>query len=365
MKEKKRVDIFRYKHISFKDSALTLLILLASLGICFLLRHFGEGNEYVSMIFILAVFLISCYTDGYFYGITASVLSVLAVNYFFTYPFFYFNFTLSGYPLSIACMMAVAIITSTMTTQLKQQSRAQVEAEREKARSNLLRAMSHDLRTPLTSILGASSAIAENDDVISKDERIRLLREIGEEAQWLIRMVENLLAITRIDGMESQARIAKVPEAAEEIVSEAVFKLKKRFPEEKVSVKVPGELLMVPMDAMLIEQVIINLLENSVLHAPEATLLELKVSQKGGNAVFEVSDNGKGIDKELLPRLFDGRTKQSGGENGDERRSMGIGLSVCSTIIAAHGGTLTAGNAPEGGAVFCFTLPMEGEGYGY
>ena len=289
----------------------------------------------------------------------------MAVNYFFTYPFFYFNFTLSGYPLTIACMMAVAIITSAMTTQIKQQNRLTVEAEREKARSNLLRAMSHDLRTPLTSILGASSAIAENDDVISKEERIRLLGEISEEAQWLIRMVENLLSITRIDGMSSGTRITKVSEAAEEIVSEAVFKLKKRFPEAKIAVKVPGELLMVPMDAMLIEQVIINLLENSVLHAEQATLIELVVSRKDEDAVFEVRDNGRGIDRAILPRLFDGRAKQVGGENGDERRSMGIGLSVCSTIIAAHGGRLTAENAPTGGAVFRFTLPLEGEGYGY
>lgn len=362
----KKTKAFRWKSyfpLTLRDTVMTVLILMAAAALVFMLRRVGEGDEYASMLFILAVFLISCYTDGYFYGLAASVIGVLEVNYFFTYPYFVFNFTLSGYPLTIVSMMVVSIITSAMTSQIKRQNTLTIEAEREKTRSNLLRAISHDLRTPLTSILGASSAIAENDDVIAKEERLRLLREISEEAQWLIRMVENLLSITRIDGMDGEARIKKVPEAAEEIVSEAVIKLKKRFPEVRIYVKVPGELLMVPMDAMLIEQVIINLLENAVLHGEGATHIELVVSLGAGEAVFEVIDNGKGIDKELLPKLFSGKSRQSGEEGGDRKRSMGIGLSVCSTIVYAHGGRMTARNLPEGGAAVGFWLPLEEERY--
>lgn len=345
--------------LTIRDGLISLAIFVAATATCFLLHFAGTKGEYVSMIYILAVFLISRYTNGYFYGTLGSFLSVLAVNFFFTFPYFYFNFTLSGYPLAICCMLAVAVITGTMTTQIKYQGFLSLEAEREKTRSNLLRAVSHDLRTPLTSILGASSAIAENDDALTKQERLKLLSEINEEALWLIRMVENLLTVTRIDGEHSGAKINKTPEAAEELVAEAVFKFKKRFPEQEVSVKVPPELLMVPMDAMLIEQVIINLLENAVLHSECSKPIELVVAEAAGFAVFEVCDNGRGIDKELLPHIFNGHYRQEYEANGDSRRSMGIGLSVCNTIISAHGGVMTARNRLLGGAVFRFTLPLE------
>lgn len=365
MRSKRKIPIRNYFSVSLKDFLLMILILLSSTGLCFMLLELDDSVDNVPMIFILSVFLISCYTNGYLFGLSSSIISVLLVNYFFTYPYFNFNFTLTGYPLAIACMISVAVITSAMTSKIKLQSELSVEAAREKTRSNLLRAISHDLRTPLTSILGASSAIEENYDILSKEERIELLQGISEEAQWLIRMVENLLSITRFGGEDSITRIGTVPEAAEEIVSEAVVKLRKRFPDQQVSVKVPGELLMVPMDAMLIEQVLINLMENSILHSQGATRIELVALRSEKNAIFKVVDNGKGIDPQLLPRIFDGKLKPTAGENADSRRSMGIGLSVCNTIVSAHGGTLTAANAPGGGAVFRFTLPLEGEEYGH
>ena len=230
----------------------------------------------------------------------------------------------------------------------------------EKTRSNLFRAVSHDLRTPLTSILGASSAILDNDAAIDGPERTKLLREINEDAQWLIRMVENLLSVTRIDGGNS-ARIVKSPEAAEEVAAEAVSKFNKRFPELAVSVSVPDELLIVPMDAMLIEQVLMNLLENAALHAKGATRAELRVWQAGSEAFFEVSDDGAGVSRDVLPHVFEGYFKPDDGNEADAKRNMGIGLSVCHTVVRAHGGRMTAENKKGGetGAVFRFTLPME------
>ena len=303
----------------------------------------------------MAVFLISRFTDGYVCGIAASLLSVLAVNFLFTFPYFEFNFTISGYPLTIVCMLVVSVVTSAMTTQIKRQSRLRIEAEREKTRGNLLRAVSHDLRTPLTGILGASSAIADTE--LPPEACRRLAREIGSEAQWLIRMVENLLSVTRVDDGGRPVRLYKQPEAAEEVVSAAVVQLQKRFPEQAVRVRVPDELLLVPMDAMLIEQVLLNLLENAVLHAAGATEIQLTVTRRGGEAVFAVLDDGCGIDPQLLPRLFEkpiGREEQ-----GDRRRSLGIGLTVCNTIIRAHSGRMSARNRSGGGAAVEFTLPLE------
>ena len=166
--------------------------------------------------------------------------------------------------------------------------------------------------------------------------------------------MENILSITRFN--EGAVKIDKVPQAAEEIAAEAVSKFKKRFDTLPVRVSVPDELLMVPMDATLIEQVLINLMENAVLHAKGATEIEL-----GGLARFRVLDNGAGIDPAVLPKLFEEMFPHAGELRGDGRRSMGIGLSVCMSIVRAHGGTMKAENRATGGACVSFALPMEEE----
>lgn len=360
MKVKIYKQLKKFFTLSVKDCIITVLILSATVALCFLLRIFNSSDVYVSMLFILAVFLVSRFTSGYFYGTVSSFVCVLLANYVFTFPYFKFNFTLSGYPLAIICMLVVAITTSALTTQIKEQSKLRLEAEKEKTRSNLLRAVSHDLRTPLTSILGASSAIIDNNDVLTSKERLKLLSEVKEDAQWLIGMVENLLSITRIDG-ERSAKIIKTSEAVEELISESVMKFKKRFPEQTVSVKVPSELLMVPMDAILIEQVIINLLENAVLHAKTATYIFLSVVKEGDFAVFEVRDDGVGISDDVMPHIFEGYYRQVYEDEGDKKRNMGIGLSVCYTIVKAHNGIMTAENDRNGGAVFKIALPLKEE----
>lgn len=357
MKKEHDRKIKKYFLFSVRDSILSLAILAATTGLCFLLRMFVEGPHDVSVIFILAVFLIARFTQGYFYGAAASLIAVVLVNYLFTYPYYHLNFTLTGYPVTILCMLVVAVTTSMLTTQIKEQSEIRVEAEREKMRGNLLRAVSHDLRTPLTSIFGASSAILENHDLLSERERLELVSGIREDSQWLIRMVENLLTVTRFDA-GTGASLTKTPVPAEEVAAEAVQKFNKRFPERHVSVAVPQELLMVRMDAMLIEQVLINLLENAALHAAGAAQIWLNVTDEKQNVCFEVADDGCGIEKNRLPGLFDGGVR-SAQSHSDDRRNMGIGLSVCRTIIRAHGGEITASNRKEGGAVFRFTLPKE------
>ncbi len=232
-----------------------------------------------------------------------------------------------------------------------------VEAEKEKMRSNLLRAIAHDLRTPLAGILGASSAIRENKNTLDENTREKLNADIQEEAQWLIRMVENLLSVTRIN--ENASKVTKSPEAAEEVVAEAVSRIQKRFPQRNIVVSVPDELLEVPMDGTLIAQVLINLLENAIKHSPGDSPVEIFLKMGGGNAMFEVLDHGKGIADEDFPYLFTSYVP-NGNKSSDSSRGMGIGLSICMTIIKAHNGTMEANNRKEGGAVFQFSLPLEG-----
>ena len=339
-----------------RDLGITLALLAAAALLCAGLNVVGESDSAVPLVFVLAVLLTARFTDGYFYGLFATIASVFGVNYAFTYPYFEFNFSLTGYPLTTVTMFAVSLVVGMLTEQVKRQGRIQAEAEQEKVKANLLRSVSHDLRTPLTSIIGSVTAVLENYDVFSDEVKRDLLAHVRDDAQWLVRLVENILSITRIkDGV---VRIRKTPEAAEEIVAEAVNKFRKSR-SMPVHVLVPDELLMVPMDATLIEQVLINLMENAVMHARGATGIEIIVARESAGACFCVRDDGAGIDKAVLPRLFEELFPHE--SEGDGRRSLGIGLSACMSIVRAHGGSMSAKNRPEGGAQVSFVLPMEEE----
>ncbi len=348
------IPVRRKGYSVLRNVVLTALILAAATLICLLLRQMDEGDIYVSMIFLLAVAVVARITDGFVYGIAASVIGVLGVNFAFTKPYFKFCLSLSGYPLAFLSMLAVSVTTSAMTTQIKWQEEQHYCAELEEMRANLLRAVSHDLRTPLTSISGVASVLASQPDM-PVENRQRLLREIADDSDWLIRMVENLLSITRINAQP--ANLYKNSEAAEEIISEAVRKFRKRFPEMPVEIALPEELLLVPMDPILIEQVLGNLMENAVLHAQTATRIQVRLTQEGDSAVFEVSDDGVGVEPKRLKEIFDAVSTS------DDGRGMGIGLSVCKAIILAHGGDIEASNRAGGGACFRFRLPMKEENH--
>ena len=349
----------RYLPVSSRDALLCVVILSAAALLCVLLRTADKSDVYVSMIFLLAVLITARVTRGYLYGIVASFAGVVFVNYVFTYPYFAFNFTISGYPLTFISMLVASLTTSAMTTQIKEQERIRREAEMEKMRGNLLRAVSHDLRTPLTSIIGSSSAILDGPAALPPQAQRRMIEDIREDAEDLLRMVENLLTITRING--EAARIKAQPEAVEEVVAESVRKFKKRFPSLPVSIRMPDEMLMVRMDPILIEQVIVNLLENVVMHAQDATRAELTVEHRGDECVISVLDDGCGIPQSAMPHLFDGYLTRAEHPLSDTTRSMGIGLSVCMSIVRAHGGTLRAENRPSGGAALRFTLPIDAD----
>ena len=342
--------------IHLRDAIFTALLLGIAAAICFVLRSIDENGSFTLLIFVLAVVIISRFTEGYFWGVFSSLFGVICVNFVFTYPFWAFNFTLTGYPLTFLTMLAVSLIISAMNTKIKKQERLRTEAERETMRANLLRAMSHDIRTPLTSIVGNTSAILENGDTLSTEQQRELLRDVNEDAQWLIRIVENLLSITRISSEE--AKVKKEPEPAEEVIESAVAKTHKHYPEVDIRVHLPDELMMVPMDPLLMEQVLVNLMENAVIHG-ETHHIDVTLSSEGNCAVFTVADDGRGIPLHLLPRLFDGSARSD--RSSDGKRSMGIGLSVCRTIVLAHGGVIRGDNRQEGGAVFTVTLPMKGE----
>ena len=348
-------DLFSF---SLQDLRTTFLILLVAVAFCILLQRLEPSAGFSMPVFVLTVLLTSWLTTGYFWGLLSAVLGVIAVNYFFTYPFWAFNLTITGYPLSFLTFLSVSIITSTLTTKTRQLDKLRMENEKIRMRADLLRSVSHDIRTPLTSIIGSTSAVLDNPD-LSLEDRRTLLQDVKQESQWLIRMVENLLSITRIGG--DQAELTTRPEPAEEVLAEAIQKAHKRLPDIQFTVNVPDELLMVPMDPILIEQVLSNLIENAVVHGVTTTAIHLSVSKtEDGLAAFSVRDNGQGIPPALLPHLYDYSIRHSAGPTGDGKRNMGLGLSVCNAIVKAHGGHLTARNTGDG-AEFIFCLPLSKE----
>ena len=262
---------------------------VAGVAVVWVQRITGRIDGVAMLIFMLAVFVTSMYTDGYLWGVLASLASVLAVNFAFFTPYFAFNFTLPENLFSGLVMLAVSIMTST---------------------------------------------------------------------QWLNRMVENLLSVTRFDG--EQVAVKKTPTVLEELLDAVLVKFKKRCPDVPVQLELPEDFVMIPMDSMLIQQVLMNLLENAVLHAEGMTTLTLRVFTLGSRAVFEVKDDGCGIPKERLRTLFSGTGGPDPNAPADSgKHGMGIGLSVCAAIIKAHGGEIDAESRPGEGTTIRFWLETE------
>lgn len=345
--------------LAVRDSLITAAVLLSAAAICTLLRPIAQGDSHVPLIFVLAVLIVSMSTSGYLYGLIATVLSVIGVNYAFTYPYYNINFTMTGYPVTFLCMSAVSVVTCTLASRARSSELARLRTERERMRSNLLRTLSHDFRTPLTTISGSANLILENEGTLSKKEMLGMLTDIRDEAEWLNTALDNILSVTRFQ-INANEYLQTRPEIVEEVLEEAVHRFRKQSAADnvKVVVRTSEDVLIVPMNAILIEQTLINLMLNAARHGKKTTQILVFAEKQEGGVMFHVQDNGQGFDEQLLPHLFDGdellRMMEAGN---DTNRFMGIGLSACRSIIMAHGGTISAGNLPGGGAEVCFVLP--------
>lgn len=230
---------------------------------------------------------------------------------------------------------------------------ALIEKELERIRSDFLRAISHDFRTPLTGIIGACSALNEEGVELDYHSKKELINSIGEEAAWLLRMVENLLSVTRVGS--SGPKLNKSMEPIEELLAETLERTRKRFPAVELHMIQPAEFLMIPMDPTLILQVLMNLIENAVKYSGDKSMVDVVVSDEDHCVSFLVRDYGKGLAPDKLDHLFVPASFRAG----DSAHGMGLGLSICRSVIVAHGGEIEGKNGENGGAVFTFTLPKE------
>lgn len=493
----------------FLELTLTVLILAAATGTGFLFRRWALQETNVVVIYLFSVLLISRFTRGYGFGVAASVISLLLFNWFFTEPYFTLKVHDMTYLITFAIMMIISIVTSTLTTKVKQaavdamerekesnalyqmtnhltdaedeaaiaeitvkttsevlgcntacicfdeqgipektflqrktdgtlvrrqlqdphqlqrrmeqlhdsveitqkdylypiygksailavlqipcqvgagmsgsqtrmlhsiiesaalalerlrslrqQAQSREEATQERYRGNLLRAISHDIRTPLAGIMGTSEMLM--DTTQQQDPRYAQAWDIYRDAQWLHDMVENILNLTKLQ--DGKLTLNKQPEAVEEVIGAALMVMEKRLPGREIQVEMPDRVLLVPMDARLISQVLINLLDNASKHTLPQEQIGIHVSEEEAWVSITVADRGTGIAAHDLPHIFQ-MFYTTYRKSPDSRRGVGLGLAICQSIVEAHGGSIKAENRAGGGAAFTFTLPTGGESH--
>lgn len=311
----------------------------------------------IAMVYVLAVVVVALrFPRGP--AIATAVLSVLAFDYVFVPPNGTFTVDDVQYLLTFAIMLAVALVISRLVQSVQQRAAAQasleVEAETERIRSALLASISHDLRTPLAVMAGASSSLAESGERLSADERRALADSVFREAQRMSEHVAKILQMTRLENGTIEP--ARDWASMAEIVGSLLQRLHERLAPYRVIVEVPPDLPLVRVDAPLIEQALGNLLENAANHTPPGTVVRVRVQRRAEEIVATVEDYGGGIDDADVERVFE---KFHHGTMEGPASGIGLGLAICRAIVRLHGGNAWAERVSGGGTAFHFTLPIE------
>lgn len=228
-----------------------------------------------------------------------------------------------------------------------------LKIQQEQLRANLLRAISHDLRTPLTSISGNAGILIGNSKVLDEEKKQHLYMDIYDDAIWLINLVENLLSVTKLE--DGNMRINMEYEIVDEVIEEALAHINRKKDEHIIEVKLENDMLMAEMDSRLIIQVIINLVDNAIKYTEKGSYINISAKRVRNMIAIEVSDNGKGISDSAKEKLFD-MFYTVDKNRGDGRRGLGIGLAICKSIVNAHGGEIYVKDNKPSGSIVGFTL---------
>ncbi|MGN0662035.1 MAG: ATP-binding protein [Faecalibacterium sp.] len=247
------------------------------------------------------------------------------------------------------CALALESIRSN-----REKEQAAVLAQNEQLRANLLRAISHDLRTPLTSISGSASNLMTSYKELDDAARMQAFTDIYDDSMWLINLVENLLAVTRIEGGQVELNLSI--ELLDDVIAEAMRHIDRHSKEHTIRIDPGDGLLLIRADTRLVVQLLINLVDNAIKYTPVGSTIEIRTRKKGSWAEVTVADDGPGIPDEQKPRIFD-LFYSASNRIVDSRRSLGLGLSLCKSIVSAHGGTISVVDNHPQGTVFTFTLP--------
>ena len=316
--------------------------------------QFGLVN--MAMLYLLAVVLVAWKLTRSAAILTA-VAGVACFDYFFVPPVGTFSIDDRQYLLTFFIMLAVALVIGNLAESVRREAEARarlaIEAETERVRSALLASISHDLRTPLAVMTGASSSLAERGEMLDAKERQALAQSVFQQAREISEHVAKVLQMTRLESGRIELRRDWTSLA--EIAGSTLRRLQDRLGNHRLLVEVPGDLPLVRVDAALIEQALGNLLENAARHTPPGTVVRLRIETRGRELLVCVEDFGPGIADDELEQVFAkfqrGRMEGGGG--------MGLGLAICRAIITLHHGRAWAERVVAGGTAFKFTLPLE------
>ncbi|MGE5666750.1 MAG: DUF4118 domain-containing protein [Betaproteobacteria bacterium] len=311
----------------------------------------------IAMVYLLAVVVIALrFSRGP--AAAASILCVLTFDFLFVPPRGTLTVDDAQYLLTFAIMLAVALVISRLVDSVRERAASQaaleIEAETERIRSALLASISHDLRTPLAVMAGASSSLVESGDRLSPAERKALAESVFDQAREMSEHVAKVLQMTRLET--GAIKVDRDWVALSEIVGSALSRLSSRMASHRVIVDIAEDLPLVRVDATLIEQALGNLLENAARHTPPETVVRVRAQRREGEVVVTVEDYGGGLSDADLERVF---AKFHRGSVEAADTGMGLGLAICRAIVRLHGGRTWAERIPGGGTAFRFTLPVE------
>ena len=338
----------------------TLVCQIVSSGLAIALDLLGFPDATCVIVFTLGVLFTAIFTVGWRYSLMASVLSILSYNYFLIAPRLSLQIEGRDYAGTISAMFLFALVASLLVESLRTNAQALMEsslvAQREQLRANMLRSVSHDLRTPLTSISGNADMLLDENAELTDEVRRKLLQDIYDDATWLTTTVQNLLAVTRLE--DGTVDLSKDIELIDDVIEEAMRHISRDAARHAVVVEPSSQLLLAHMDPQVIVQVIVNLVNNAIMHTPEGSRIVISTHREGSFAAISVADDGPGIadaDKEqIFDSFYTSRERRA-----DVDRSVGLGLSLCRSIVHAHGGSIRVEDVQPHGANFIFTLPIE------
>lgn len=341
---------------AWRDWLETVLALAVATAVAWAFSRLGLTEANLVMTYLLAVAFAAA-RCGPWPATAAAVGAVALFDVCFVVPYFSVTVHDTQYVVTFVVMLVIGLLISHLTRLARRQAeRAQhtrLEVERERLRNALLSSVSHDLRTPLATIAGASSSLQSSWAALPAAARGELLETVNGEAQRLVRLVENLLRMTRLNA--GAIALQREWHPVEDVVGSALHVLGPRLGERAVTTDI-AELPLGHFDAVLVEQALVNLLENAIKYSGPDAPIEVRARLQGDGICLEVADGGPGLPKQAEPSLFGGPLSTDGGATG-----TGLGLAICRAVARAHGGHLSAANRLGGGALFSLWLPFAGQ----
>jgi two-component system sensor histidine kinase KdpD len=328
---------------------------LMSAGLVFVMTFFGEFVKRrlepanLVMFYLLAVVIVAI-RWGQGPAIVTSILSVFAFDFFLVSPYLTLGVDDIQYIFTFAALLIVGVVVSTLTSKTREQV---IQRQAEKLQTALLNSISHDLRTPLASITGSLTALLDNDSSLDDTTRRELLETAFEESDRLNRLVGNLLDMTRMEA--GALKISRKPCELRDVLGTSLEQLKGKIGPRSIRIDIPRDFPEVPMDFSVMMKVFFNLIDNALKYSSADTSIDIKVTLFKNKVKIEIKDQGVGIPKGDLKRIFD---KFYRVERPQQITGTGLGLSICKGIVEAHGGEITARNNPDKGATFIITIPL-------